>query len=38
LLVVPVKSPFKLVWDTIVLLLILWIAMFLPWQIVFPDD
>jgi hypothetical protein len=30
-LVVPSRSRFKLVWDTVVLVMILWIMVFLPW-------
>jgi hypothetical protein len=37
-MIIPQKSTFKLIWDTIVLIMIVWLAIFVPWQVAYPDD
>lgn len=35
---IPIKSQFKFVWDWIIILVLTWNILYLPWEIAHPED
>ena len=35
---IPFKSDFKRYWDLLILLILLWILLYIPWEIAQPED
>lgn len=36
--IIPFNNRYKVLWDSFLMVLILWLAIFIPWQVAFPNN